>query len=72
MKLLIMSSCHSQIHGPGKVMVTKVAEAFGPSNIYCLSPTGACMAMINGWNHHPWGYPLWGAPQTVKPEGLLG
>ena len=40
-------------------MVTEVMEACGPSDVYCsLSPLGAGMAMVDGWNHHPWRYPL--------------
>ena len=43
-----MSSCHSQILGPGKVMGTEVMEAFGPSGIYCsLGPLGANVVMVD-------------------------
>ena len=44
-----MSSCHSQTHSLGKVMVTEVVEASGPSDVYCgLGPLGAGMAMVVG------------------------
>ena len=56
-----MSSCHSQTHGPGKVMVTEAVEAFGPSDIYCgLGPLVASVAMVDSQNHHPCEVSLWG------------
>ena len=35
-KLLIMNSCCSQSHNLGKVRGTKVTEAFGLSDVYCV------------------------------------
>ena len=68
-----MSSCHLQTHGLGKVMGTKVMEAFGPSDIYCsLSPLGANVVMVDGQSLHPQGYSLWGNlsdGQTLRVVG---
>ena len=73
MKPLMMSSYHSQTHGPGKVMVTEVVVAFGPSDVYySLGPLGAGMAMVDGQNQHPRGLFLRGTSQEVKLKGLLG
>ena len=56
MKLSITSSYHSQTQGLGKVMVTEVVVAFGPSDVYySLRPPGASVAMVGGQNQHPWG-----------------
>ena len=42
-------------------MATEAAEAFGPSNVNCcLSSLGAGVVMVDNWNQHPQGYPLWG------------
>ena len=58
-KPLIMNSGHSQNHGLGKVMGTKVMEAFGLSNVYCVPGLlGANEVMVDDQNHHPWRYPL--------------
>ena len=61
MKLSIMSSYHSQMHGPGKAMVTKVVVAFGLSNVYYgLGPLGASVPMVDIQNQHPCGCLLGG------------
>ena len=54
-------------------MGTKAIEPFALSDVYCsLYPSGADMAMIDIWNHHPWRYPLWrnlSDSQTLRVVG---
>ena len=68
-----MSSSHSQTHDLGKVMGTKVMEAFGPSDIYCsLGLSGANMVMVDSQSHHPQRYPLWGDLSNSQIGRVVG
>ena len=65
-----MSSGHSQTYGLGKVKGTKVIEAFGLSDAYCvLSLWRANGAMVDDQNHHPQMHPLGGTSWGIKLEG---
>ena len=58
-KPLIMSSCYSWTHDPGKGEGNWGGRGFSLSDIYCnLSPLGANVVMVDGQSHHPWRHPL--------------
>ena len=53
-----MNLCCSQTHDPGKVKGTKVMEAFGLSDVYCiLGLSGADGVMVDDHSHHPQRHP---------------